>query len=354
MQERPRDDHAHHRAPDHHDRRPLRRGLDERVRHQGQRNGRERGPQHVEPAVRLRIPRLRYVPQRDGHAQRGQRHVDQERPPPAGPVHQPPAQERADGRPDPAQPRPQPHGPRPVVRVEGSLDERERPRCEQGPADPLQRPCGNQHRRVGREPAHQRRHGEPHHPHHEHLAPPVPVPERPAQQDQPGQRQHVRVDGPLEPGEIGPEVLADAGQGDVDDGRVQHRHARPEHGGEQHPPPGRTADPQSPGTLAFGHTRILPALTDSGQTRDTARGTRKARPPPDTKSEGGRALPGRLTSGGCPWSGAPRRPPSRARPCPPQRPCPTYGGRTSTSCRPRRRPSAPRRSCGTCGPRPAA
>jgi hypothetical protein len=120
--------------------------------------------------------------------------------------------------------------------VEGRLDQRQRPGRQQRTAHPLQGPRGDQHLRVRRQPAQQGRHREPHHPDDEHLPPPEPVPERPAQQDQPGQRDHVRVDRPLQDGQVRVEVAADARQGDVDDGRVQQRHGGAEDGGEQDPP----------------------------------------------------------------------------------------------------------------------
>ena len=80
---------------------------------------------------------------------------------------------------------------------------------------------------------------------HEHAPPAEPVTERAAEQDQPGERERVAVEDPLQAGERGVEVVGDPRQGEVDDGAVEHRHARAEHGGQQHPAGRRLAVPQA-------------------------------------------------------------------------------------------------------------
>ena len=59
------------------------------------------------------------------------------------------------------------------------------------------------------------------------------VPQRPADQDEARQRQRVRVHRPLQLREARVEVLADAGQRDVDDRAVEERHPGPQHGGQR-------------------------------------------------------------------------------------------------------------------------
>ncbi len=175
------------------------------------------------------------MPQRDRGAQQRQRDVEQEDPAPARAVHEPAPEERPHGRADAPEPRPQAHRPAPVVGVEGGLDEGERTGREQRAADTLEGAGGDQHTGVRGQTAQQGRGGEPQHAEDEDAAAAEPVAEGAAEEDQPGQRDHVGVDGPLQGGEVGTEVAADVGQRDVDDGRVQQRHAGAEDGGQQDP-----------------------------------------------------------------------------------------------------------------------
>src|SRR4029450_3576152 len=75
----------------------------------------------------------------------------------------------------------------------------------------------------------------PDHPDHEHPPPAVVVAQGPAKQQEPRQGEGVGVDHPLEAGDAGVQVLADGGQGHVDDGGVEEGDARPEHRGQQDP-----------------------------------------------------------------------------------------------------------------------
>ena len=83
--------------------------------------------------------------------------------------------------------------------------------------------------------------GEPHHAEDEDPPTPQPVAERPAEQQQPGQRQGICVDRPLQAGQPGVEVLADPRQRHVDYGRVQLREAAAENRREQYPASPRRA-----------------------------------------------------------------------------------------------------------------
>jgi len=93
----------------------------------------------------------------------------------------------------------------------------------------------DQHLHVHRGGAQRGGHREPDRADHEHPAPAVPVAERAAQQDQPGQRERVGVHDPLQLGDRSVQLLADRREGDVDDGSVQERHSGAEHRRQQHP-----------------------------------------------------------------------------------------------------------------------
>ena len=103
----------------------------------------------------------------------------------------------------PAMPPSPDHAPiaRAAVRpAERRLEDRQRARGEQRAADPLQRARRVEQPDRRRHGAQQRRHREPHDADEEHLAPPEPVAERAAEQQERGERQGVRVDGPLQVG----------------------------------------------------------------------------------------------------------------------------------------------------------
>ena len=71
----------------------------------------------------------------------------------------------------------------------------------------------------------------------EDRSPADPVGERAGREQRRGEGEGVGVDHPLQLGEAGVEIVADDGEGDVDDGDVeqQHRRAR-RHDGEREPP----------------------------------------------------------------------------------------------------------------------
>ena len=143
---------------------------------------------------------LRHVLSGDGYHHRGQRQVDEEHQPPGHRVDQPPAKKRAYGGGHAAEARPRADGGHPVILGEGGLQDGQAARGQQRPADALQGARRDQHPGARRHPAQQRRGGEPDDADHEHLAPAVAVPERAAEQQQPGQGQRVGVDDPLQAG----------------------------------------------------------------------------------------------------------------------------------------------------------
>ena len=94
--------------------------------------------------------------------------------------------------------------------VERRRDQREAARGEQRAADALQGPGRDQLLDVRGQPADQRGEREPHDPDQEHPPPAEVVAQRAAEQDQRGERERVGVDRPLQAGEPGAELGADA------------------------------------------------------------------------------------------------------------------------------------------------
>ena len=169
-----------------------------------------------------------------GHEQ-ADRDVDQEDRPPGDRLDQVAAEQRAERRGDAAEPRPRPDRPGPVALPEARLDHRQAARGEQGAADALQQPGGDQRVGARGDRAEQRRRGEPGDADHEDPPPAVAIPERPTEQDQGGEGEQVAVQDPLQGARLGSEVLADARQGDVDDGAVEKDDAGAEHRDREHP-----------------------------------------------------------------------------------------------------------------------
>ena len=190
---------------------------------------------------------LGHVPGGDGHHRRRHRQVDEEHQPPAvwHRADQQPAEERARRGGHAAKTGPGADRGPAVVLGEGRLQDGQAARGQQRPADALQGPRRDEHRDVRGQPAQQRRDREPDGADHEHLPPPVAVPERPAEQQQPGQGQRVGVHHPLQAGHAGVEIPPDSRQGDAHHGRVDGGHARAEHGGGHHPPALRAGQPQA-------------------------------------------------------------------------------------------------------------
>jgi hypothetical protein len=89
---------------------------------------------------------------------------------------------------------------------------------------------------AGRQPAEQRGEGEEPDPDHEQPAAAEPVGQRAHGQGEGGEGQRVRVDDPLQPGEVGVEFLLDVRERDVDDGDVEQQHERRQTDREQAPP----------------------------------------------------------------------------------------------------------------------
>jgi hypothetical protein len=176
------------------------------------------------------------VPGRDHQHRDGDGRVDQEDPPPADVVDDPAAEQGPDRGRDAPQTGPLADHVAAVRLAERALDHRQAARGQQGRTDSLDQPRHDELPGALGDPAEHRGHGEPGDPHHEHPPPPEVVTQRPADQDQAGERQQVGVGHPLELGDRGVQVRADVAQCDVDHRAVEHRHPRPEHRGREHPP----------------------------------------------------------------------------------------------------------------------
>ncbi len=215
------------------------RHLDEGVDHPRQTDGDRRGAGQVEPRPVVGLATLRHVPHRERDRDGGDRHVDEEHPPPRDGVDEPAAEERTDRRRDPRQARPGPHRPTPVLAPHDGVDERQAAGHQQRPTQTLDQPRRDQREPGRRQAAAEGRHGEQHEPGHEHPATPVPVTERATQQEQRGQREQVAVEHPLQRREAAPEVAADRRERHVHHGPVEERDPRAQGRGGDQPPSGR-------------------------------------------------------------------------------------------------------------------
>ena len=215
---------AGHRAADR-GRVPTTAGVDEAVAEQAQSRTDQHGADDVEvlgPVHGLRLRDVAHAQHHDGH---GDGNVDPEGPAPGDVLDEPAADDRPEGGADARQSGPHTDRLGPLPGDEDRREDRQAAGGEQRAADSLQGPGRDQRLDVPTQRTQHRRGGEPDDAHQEDPPAPEPVAERPAQQDQPGQRQQVRVEYPLERGEAGVEVLADAVGGDVDDRPVEEGHA---------------------------------------------------------------------------------------------------------------------------------
>ena len=182
------------------------------------------------PAGRPRPVRVRDQ-RRDPH-----RDVEEEDRPPVDRARQHPADDRPGRERDPADRRPDPDrlGPLAGIGV-GEAHERKRGGEEQRGRHALEKARDQQQLERGRRAADDRRERERHHPDRVAARDPDPVGERAGRQQQRRERDDVRVDHPLQLAQVGAEVVADRGQGDVDDRHVEDDDEEPERGCEQDP-----------------------------------------------------------------------------------------------------------------------
>jgi len=182
--------------------------VDEAVQRAGEAR---RGEQHagdVDAGEGLGVARLLDHAQRQRHRRRDQRDVDPEDRPPGDQPDQRATARRAEDGGDPG-----PRGPgadRLPARLalEGGGDDRQRPRHQQRPGDPLQRPRADQELLARGERAEDRGRAEGDQPDDEEPPPAELVPEAAADEEQRDHRQHVGLDHPLLSGQPGAEAHA--------------------------------------------------------------------------------------------------------------------------------------------------
>ena len=201
---------------------PARLRLGERERDRRERDDGDGGTADVEVGV-VFVTTFGDRPRAHDH-ERGDRNVDEERPPPAGAVDEPATDERAECAGDAAERRPGADGPGPIVLDEAGLQDRQTPGREQRRSHTLQDPRRDQHAGPLGGAAQDGCDGEPDGADEEDPATAVAVAECAAEQDQGGECDEVAGEHPLERRDVDTQVVADVRQGDVDDGRVELTH----------------------------------------------------------------------------------------------------------------------------------
>jgi hypothetical protein len=199
---------------------------------QGQREGGEHRPEHVEAVSGFLVTRLRDGAHREQDRERSEREVEEERPAPAGVLDQPASDEWPDGGGDTAEPGPRADRLGAVLVPDGGFDDRQAPRGQQRTGYSLEHPGGDELAWVLSDAAERGREGETHCADDKDPAPAVAIAQAATEEDQRGEREQVAVRDPLQVGQAGVEVLADADERDGDDGAVEHGHARAEDGGD--------------------------------------------------------------------------------------------------------------------------
>ena len=218
--------------------------LDERVRRAAERRGASTAPATSKCDGRVRVAGLRHGADRDEHRQRGDRQVDQEDPAPVGVLDQ--RRRRRTGRSRPrcrsarTRPRSPARGP-PATKAPWIIARL--PGVSSAPPTPWSTRAAISTSGLGAMPHSSDAAREPDGPDHEDPAPAEPVAQRPAEQDQAGEREQVAVGDPLQLGEARVEVLADGAQRDVDDGAVEEGDARAERGRRDDRPSRRRPHP---------------------------------------------------------------------------------------------------------------
>ena len=211
---------------------PSPRRLDDAVGEAGQQGDDQRLPDSVD-AARLGGLRLGDVAEGQDHGHQTDRDVDPEDRPPPDRVDEQAPDNRAQGHADPDDGAPDPDGLRPLLGVgERVGDDRHGDRVEHRAADGLDHAEDHQRGQVGGQAAQEGAGHEGEEADHEGPAAAQAVGRGARQHEEAGQDQGVGVDRPLQAGDRGVEVVADGGQGDVDDGHVQ-AHDQQAHGADE-------------------------------------------------------------------------------------------------------------------------
>ena len=219
--------------------------LDQRVGQREQRHRRGQQAGYVEPARHRGVPRLIDVAQGDGEGDHADRHVDEEDPAPVQVLADHAAERRAEGQGQGADGGPDADGRGALPDVgESGHDDGQRGRHQQRRAHALDGAAGDEHLAAAGQPGGQRGQREQRQAAEEDPAPPVHVGEPAAGQQQPGHREQVAADHPLQPGHRQVQAVLDGRDRHVDDVVVQVGHEGGQADRRQRPPP-------SPGALAL-------------------------------------------------------------------------------------------------------
>ena len=203
--------------------RPLAARLDEPRRERREPEGDRSGAEHVEVTRSGRVEALRHMANGDEH-QDAERHVDEERPSPRRGVDQPSPDERPRRAGDAGKTGPRADGARSVGLADGGGEQREAARHQQRGACALHRASSDECSAGGRGAAQRGRDGEADHPDGEHAPAPVAITQRAAEQEERGQGHEVRVEHPLEVGDVRVQVVRHRRERDVHDGGIEERH----------------------------------------------------------------------------------------------------------------------------------
>ena len=173
----------------------------------------------------LRVGALGERPRRGGERREAEHEVEPEDAAPAAGVRDEKAAEDRPGRErDAGHRRPDAESARPRAGVGIDLtDQRQRPRLASRGSDAHHDAAGDQGVRGVRQGPDERARAEEHDPAEHHLLAAEKIAERAADQHQPGEREHVAVDDPLEAGHAAQQRLLHVGQRDADDRVVEER-----------------------------------------------------------------------------------------------------------------------------------
>ena len=172
------------------------------------------------------------------NATRDERQVDEEHRAPRHRLDQPAAEEGPDRAGDAAEAGPRTDRGAAVARAERGRDDREAAGHEQRGGDPLDGARGDERDGRRREAADQGRGPERDETDEEELPAAEAVAERAADHEERPEGEQVGVEDPLEPGEVGVEVLGDRGERGVHHAAVEEGDPRPEHRRGDHPTAG--------------------------------------------------------------------------------------------------------------------
>ena len=195
---------------------------------------------------------IRHSAERDQRRRERERDHAREHPPPGDRVHQPSAEQRAQGSRDRGPPRPLADGGAPVLFDEQLIQQGQAVGHHQRPERTLGQASGQQRGAAAGDRAERRRGAEADQPDREDPRPRVPVAQRATEQDERAQRQQVGVHHPLQPVEAERELAPQRGERHRGHGALEEDRARAEDCRRQRP-------------AAGGRAQAMPELVNSAR-----------------------------------------------------------------------------------------